>query len=645
MKARTPSRRRIHRMNKHIGYGMALAALLMTSTGCGGSSTDNHYGATSSVQNNTITVRTVDQYGNPVDGRIALNGVTIGTQEVQISYTLGQGGTVTFDALEGFTVPQALDLAATPLDYGEIYVGAYQRTGQSANVCPRAINIDWAEIDATVTINGLRVDYLAGYCRSVDVSQDTNIESTGAIGTWANPVYIPAGSLQKGETYNYDLLFGTGGNTIYVATTPVDGEVLLNGRSLGWVKDDDFLSVQLPSEKGLISESLISFGAVSGHETAKAFSVNANDVDQSAKTNHFWALYDASTHALTCFQGMSGGSSTTAKVLVDDSDKLISGWDYPACIGLDVSKTHAAEFLKSDNFQSTDILSISADDHVGCEGEFLPGGTLNCVGEYYYVQPVQERTEFYLQFEFTAPYQGKEDYPISGRFDIAGVQYEQSTYSVNLKLSESMSITYQPVGILSPSISTLTIDTATLSEDDAAYDPKSNNWVYQVAYQPPAGAVETCVRSLNQNDANVSFQLGMKFDGVYALNNYAEDLDCHWFMPAGNHLIVPDWLNGYQPSVSQIYVPDGKVLVQSQFELLLIPQPTQFQICVDNSSVEAAITLNGHHLGWTNLGQKCLWLDKSQPNTLTLEGKGTRSWAADDPSLPGSSLTINYADF
>jgi hypothetical protein len=627
---------------KNITKGL-VALVIVGLSACGGSATDNHYGTTGTAAN-TITVRTVDEYGNPVNGRILKNGVVVGTREVEINYTPGQDGTVTFDTLQGFSIPDTLDLATTLFDFGEIHVGVYRRTSSSANVCPRAINAQGEQIDATITINGIEVDYLSGSCASVAIDQEVDIQSTGSIGTWATPVYIPAGALKKGQTYNYDLLFGIGGATIYVSTTPENGEIFVDGRSVGWAKGHEPLSIQLPMDEE--ATSIISFGTVTGHKTPDSIEIKTGDVDISdSETQRFWGLYDAATHALVCFQGMNGESPTTARVLVDKSDKLTTGWDYPACVGLDVSVVHSAEFIKNDNYQSTDVLSISQNEHIGCEGDFAPGKTLDCVGKYFYVQPASERTNFYVEVHFTAPYQGNLEYPVNGRFEKEGVQYEQSTYSWNLGLSEGISIDFLPLGILTPSMNSLSINSADLSEEDTVFDPSTQSWVYTVNYQPPQDAVETCIKSVNQNEANISSQVGMSFDGADALSSWAEDLDCHWFASAGNHLIVPDWLTGYQPAVSQVYIPEGKILVQSMYELPFIPQPTQCQICIEGNPVEAALTLNGHHMGWTNLGQKCLWVDKSVPNTLTLEGKGTRSWTADDPVLNGGFLSITHADF
>lgn len=626
-----------------VATSAALCAVAVL-TACGGSSTENNYGSTETA--NTITIRTVDEYGNPVNGRIMRNGIIVGTREVEINYSPGEDSTVTFDALTGYTVPSALDLAATPFVYGEIYAAAYSRTTPSANICPRAINAQGDVIDATVTVNGVQVDYRTGYCASVSVDREVDIASSGTTNTWYSPIYIPAGALEEGQTYSYDLLFGTNTTTIYVSTTPVQGEVFVDGRSVGWAKGHDALAVQITGTPDEPATTIISFGEVAGHETPESFSVDSSEVDYTdSKTQRFWGLYDSASHALVCFQGDNNGSPMTARVLVNDTNKLTGGWDYPACVGLDVNLDHTAEFLKSDNFQSTDVLTISQEEHVGCEGNFTAGSTLNCVGEYYYVQPSSERTEWYVEVNFTAPYQGNLEYPVSGRFEAEGVQHQQQNYSWTLGLSETLSVSFLPLGILTPSLPSIAIDTANLSEDDAAFDPSTGSWVYTISYQPPTGAVETCITSLNQNDENISTEVGMNFDGVDALNAWAEELDCHWFQPSGNHLIVPDWLNGYQPAVSQVYIPDGKVVGQANYELPFVPQPTQCQICIDGNPVEAALTLNGHHLGWTNLGQKCLWVDKTVANTLVIVGKGSRSWAADDPALASGYLGVNYADF
>lgn len=601
---------------------------------CGANTTANYYGPM------TITVVTTDQFGNPVDGKIVYNGNMIGLGETKLSYNPANAGTLTFDAnLPDYTPPAPLDLSVAKFADGEHYYAAYTREGSVANVCPRAISAEGVLVDAELDVNGLQVDYMAGFCQSVDILADTLIQSGGVQGLYASTLFIPAGQLEEGMSYFYDLFFALGDKVIFVATTPVSGEIFIDGRSVGWVKDD-FVSILLTPS----GSSNLSFGEVAGHQTPEAFSVVNEDVTET--DNHYWALYDRSVNALVCFMGMAGeGYMQAGRVLVNDSETLDTGYNYPACIGLDASQVHTAEFLERDSYQSTDVLTISTAQHVGCEGDFVPGERLDCVGEYYWVQPVQDRTEFYIQVEFIGSYQGDAQYPIAGRYELDGIQHEQWAYGQTLKLAETLTLQFLPVGILQPSLSTITVDSSTLSEDDEAYDPPSNQWIYTVAYVPPEGATEACVTSFNQNGVNISTEVNMQFDGTEGLNSWEEDEDCNWLSAAGNHVIVPGWLSGYYPAVSQIHVPDGMIQGQNQFEMVYVPQPTAHQLCIKDVTAEAGLTVNAHFLGWTYFGTVCVYLDKGQPNTLTIAGVGSRSYVADDPALAGTYSEIQFADF
>lgn len=621
-------------------YVQILFLIVISAMGCGGSTIDNsvHEVATATM----ITIRTVDQFGNPVPARILRNADLLGIKEVKLSYSPATGGKLSFDPLSGYAAPTPIDLKDSKYEDGEVLSVKYIRSGQAANVCPRGVNAVGQLVDAQITVNGLSVDYQGGHCQAVDISRAVDIQSAGTLNIYAIPLYIPAGKLTANATYNYELRFLSGEAVIYVHTTPVQGEVFIDGRSMGWSKKiGDFVVVQLLPEE----EVQISFGEVNGYETAKPIKVKATSVDASdAATSHFWGLYDPAVNALACFTATNNGNSTSGKVLVDEKIDVDIGYNYPGCIGLNTDTTHTAVYEKVEDNQSNDLISISTGSHVGCQGLFLPGEQLTCNGKYFYVQPDQQRTEYFAEVRFTGTYRGKSDYPILGRFELNGIQNETQSYTLLLKTDESVAIKPLPIGILQPSTTELIIDSSVLSEDDPSFDPEKNSWIFQVGYPPPTGAVETCVKSLNQNEVNISSELGFKFDGVPQLNNPNEDFDCHWLLPTGSHVAVPDFLNGYTPAVSQIYIPDGQVQLISDFELPFIPLPNQYQICVTDIPVETGLLLNNHRLGWTNIGQKCLWLDKSQANSLTIEGKWTGNFVAEDPALPGTGFTFSYAD-
>jgi len=615
-------------MREIISVIFFLAAIL---SGCAGSNTANNYG-TEAAQPITITVMTTDQFGNPVDGKIVLDGDLRGLKEVELRYDPAKGGTVFFDSMSGYNQPSPLDLAIANFADGELVKGVYTRTGSVANVCPRSISDQGLLVDVPLTVNGLAVDYKSGYCQTVDTASDTNIAGS-------NPFFIPAKALKAEQTYHYDILISDSSKMVYMATTPVSGEVFVDGRSVGWVKED-FLGVQLPM-KGNVT---LSFGKVSGHETAKDMTFVADDV--TFEDNHHWALYDPSVNALVCFSAIQSETSpVNGIVLVDGSTKINTEYSYPGCIGLDTSSSHTAVFQDRDSYQSKDSLTISQQSHVGCEGDFVPGGQLDCVGKYFFVQPATELTSFNVQVKFTGPYKGDNEYPIMGRYEIKGVDYQAQSYSQVLKQSEIFTLTMLPIAALMPDVPSITVDSSKLTVDDFEYNPEFNQWVYAVHYSPLPGAIEACVTSLNQNLANVSSQVDMNFDGTKPVNSWDAEQDCSWFTAAGNHLIAPNWLQGYQLTVAEIHIPEGKLAEHSQFEFLFIPEPTYHQICVKAVTVEAGLSLNSHFLGWTYAGDVCVRVDKAIPNTLTIEGKGSQSFTADDPALSGTYSEIQFTDF
>lgn len=625
--------------NKISTMALAIAATC-GATSCGGSSTDNFYGVESQKQ--TITIGTVDQFGNPVDGKIFYNGNYLGMRTAQLSYLPSEAGTISFlNNLEDFDTPDQLELQSAGLKDGESFNGVYTRTGSVANVCPRAVDRYGHEVDADVSVNSHDVDYKNGDCHSINTKRETDIQGGNVFGIYANPIYIPANKLSADNTYTYELLFRAGDTYISVTTTAVDGEIFVDERSIGW-KKNDFLTYPLSKDETIE----LSFGDVTGHKTAESIIINYDDIDPNdGVTYHFWGLYDNDTDALVCFQGDNNGNKTDAKVLVNDKTKLTSGWDYPACVGLDTNETHSAEFQKTQNGMSNDLLEISTDSHTGCEGEFVPDGKLNCIGEYYYVESEETRTQFYVTVNATAPLQGNPEYPVSARYEIGGIDYQQQNYSDSLKADEQTTITFKPLGILQPEPSVLTIDSNQLSVDDAEFNPETNQWEYNIAYIPPADAIETCVTSFNQNGENISFQIDFTFDGFKSLNSWEDLTDCHWFNPMDDHAVTPLWLNGYQAAVNQIYIPQNQVTANNQFNMPFSPESTYHQLCIQNINGEYPLSLNSNQLGWTSFGEKCVWMNKKNDNTIKLDGVGSVSYIMDDPDLTGTYSTIDFGEF
>jgi hypothetical protein len=616
---------------------MAISLSILSATvGCGPTTNSSYFATESTV----ITVQTVDQFDNPVNGSIIYNGDVIGIKEVRLDFDKTQGGLLSFDSnLPGYAPPAQIDLKTANLNHGAVVKGEYVHGGAVANVCPRALNEEGVLVDTRIAVNGVYADYQVGKCQSVAIGNDTIIEGEYTLGLTAAPIFIPADHLQEGVSHYYDLRFISSELTLWVATTPAYGEIMIDGRRVGWA-EDDFVQVPLLEEENVT----VSFEDVEGYQTALPFSVSEEDIDY--KSSHFWGLYDYNKNALVCFASFEGGTyQTTGLVLVDGTEEINTGHSSDGCIGLNVAENHTAEYTQREDssYQSDTVLSISQNSHVGCEGDFAPGKQLDCVGDYYYVQPIADRTDFRIEVNFTAPHQGNDEYPIEGHFEAEGVQHEWLNYSYTLELEETITIEFFDIGILYPDMYALFLDAGNLSDTDEAFSPESNAWVYTIHYAPPSDAVETCVTSLNQNDENISAQVNMAFDGVNNFIGWEEDEDCHWFSATGNHIISPNWLSSYRSSVDEVYIPSGDVLGQTEYTMHYIPDPTLHELCITDITIEAELLLNGGHLGWTNYGQKCIRMDKSRPNVLQI-GVGTLSWTADDPSLPGNGSSTVFSD-
>jgi hypothetical protein len=596
----------------------------------------------------TITLRTMDQFKNPVPALISHNGTQLGTKKVQLTYNPSKGGRLTFSELSAYTAPSQVDLSTVKFEDGQIVEFTYVRVGSAINVCPHAVSSANLPVNTEIFVNSVSVDYQAGNCWAVDSTQNINIVGRDMPDGYAIPIYIPGGKLKAGQTYHYDLRYVGNGKQIYVVPTPVSGEVFLNGKSLGWSNSEDKSITVLLHNK---EEGKLSFGEVAGHQVAKPFTVKASSVDPyKEETLHFWALYDYPTHALTCFTGINASSNnkdiTKAKVFIDNNPtRLITGYSYPGCLGLKTSTSYTAVFEAVNNYQSDDKLSISKASHVGCEGNFIPGGRLDCIGKYYYVQPAVERTDYLIQVNFISTYQGKTDYPVLGYYKKDGLNKEQYDLSFALKIGESVSLDFLPIGILQPSLSKLVVDASKLSETAPEFSSEQNRWIYTVNYQPPADATEVCIKAYNQNDEDITKQLSFQFDGINQLNSYAENLSCQWVNPADSHQVTSYGLNGYWSSVFQVYIPAGLLTPGQIFGLPFAPNSNRHRLCVIGFPVEAPLTLNGYKMGWSNIGDKCFDLDKSRANTLTIEGKSTRNYIAQDPSLMGEFSTIAYENF
>ena len=610
---------------------------------CGGSTEQQN------VYNNeqvAVRIRTIDQFGNTVNGVISSRNTRLGAGEVQVTKVPGQyQHFIEFQPLGGFETPPPVDLSQLDLHEGEIITATYRKLGQVANLCPRAVDANGNQAAATLAINGRPVRWEVGDCQVVNIDEDNEIASKTDFSAYGYPIFIPKGMLIPDQTYGYEIAVLAGEKTAFVATTPYAGEIFIDGNSRGWIKNpSEFVAFQFPPGKEFVT---VSFGSVPGHQAPDPFVLMAGDLDNAdSKSNHFWGLYDASVNALTCFSALNGSSKDSAKVKVDNDVTLTGQYNVPACIGLNASKSHTAEYLKRDFYQSKDILSISKDSHIGCTGEFKPGERLDCVGNYFYVNPDESPSQYYVSVVFTGNYHGNTSYPVQGRLEVDGVNKDWSgEYSFNLEPGEKKVINLLPLGIIPPSVEQLTINADNLSKEDGSYDPEKSRWTFEVQYVPPTQALETCLTALNQNGLSITNTVSTRFDGAYQINNSSEDKDCHWLMPENSHVIVTDGIPGYTPSVFQIYVPVGKLPELTEYQLPFVPNSTRAQVCVLAVPTESKLSLNGSSLGWTNIGDNCIWLDKSQNNEITIDGKGSKVFTAEDPDLSSGFLQLPYENF
>lgn len=628
-------------------FVLALAATIFSASCGGNSDVQNVYQGQAAIH---IKIKAVDQFDNPIEAQFYEDAKRIGTGEFELTYLPGQERWITTFNPVGFTGAAPIALHKLQLQEGQTVLAQFTYIGQSGkatNVCAKVVDSQGQTADSDLNINDRHIHYQVGNCLAVDVEEEVNIVAwnNGSM-TYAPSVYIPAGKLVPNQKYFYFLRLTKGEKLAYVTTTPYQAEVLVDGESRGWPRGpDDFIQIPLRAKESV----LVNFEDLPGHEKPSAILLEAEKIKpEESSTNRFWGLYDPEKNGLVCFtgQGDNGGKSS-AKVLLDNKVTLNPGYDVPGCYGLAVSKEHIAEFQRIDSYNdSHDVLTITQDKHVGCTGFFTPHFTLNCSGKYFYTNPDEVLTDFFIKVKFTGPYQANPDYPYQARTAIDGIQQTWwGSYSDVLKAGESKDITFLPVGVMPPSIKSLTIDTGTLSKSNPSYDPQEHAWVYNIKYIPPSGAIETCVKVTNQNGTNISGTVSVHFDASYQVNGPDEDLDCHWLKPEDSHVIVADGVPGYSQAISPIYVPAGKLQESSYFEVPQIPLPTLFNFCIKGIKAEVPLKLNEAPLGWTRIdAPNCVQFDKSRENTVWINGK-SRHFSAEDPSIPGTYLEVDYANF
>ncbi|MBN2086926.1 hypothetical protein JW758_01130 [Candidatus Peregrinibacteria bacterium] len=586
----------------------------------------------------TIRVETDDQYGNPVNGTILLNGTVIGQSEVELTFDSSDENSLAFDNLPGYAPPASVQLSDA-FQEGERYKATYTRDGAVANVCVTPKSEEGLYLpDATISVNGIELPSGQNSCYTVNIEVDNEIVGGGIQNLYTTPIFIPKDTLAEGETYNYELLYMAEYVYIYLFSLPVQGEIFRNGISVGHPQDN-LLYIPISKEGG----TTFSFGDVEGYTTPEDIIVYGADYDyEDSTTFTFYSIYDSQVNSLVCIENDNGNTLFT----INEDDREYNGeWNRPTCVALNTSETHTLHFQDRQNYQpTTDSLFISQDSHVGCTGEFVPGGQLNCIVNYEYVQQVEDRTHFIVRIDFTAPLLGSEDYPISGRYEEGGLIHENSYVWKSLELSEDMDITFLSIGYLQPSIQSFHVNSSELSVDDEAYEPSENTWIYKVEYVAPQDAIETCVSSFNQNGVNVSSETYVRFDGFDDLNQYEEDQDCHWLSPTESHEIVPAWLTGYYKMVDVIHIPAGQLVDYNQFNFTYVPESTNYQICVGNITVDSPLEVNGNSLGFTGLSYKCIAIDKTQDNEISI-GNATRSFPANSVPPGETSAFVDFSDF
>lgn len=164
----------------------------------------------------------------------------------------------------------------------------YHNAEPSAWVCAETLNHEGVPTDTGVEFDALRP---ANYsdplkkCRVLPVGMDHQIVFYGRNGYRSPaPIYIPSGKLVVDSTkmYSAEFVFENRYATLCLGTDVAQGEIFLNGQSLGWTAVLGTCQIWAPVD--ITRENTVSFGDVQGFVTPENVVFNADTLGYATNT-------------------------------------------------------------------------------------------------------------------------------------------------------------------------------------------------------------------------------------------------------------------------------------------------------------------------------------------------------------------------
>ena len=563
---------------------------------------------TSMSEERTIFINTVDQFNNSVPGEIYFDGRLAGVGEAEIQYNTVENHLVTFGELDGYTALSDLEIKGN-FSNNYMHSARYIRHGEVANVCFRTINEYGYRVDVEINITGISVSSHP-HCLAIDTAVNNHVISGYLMGyTSPEKFKIPAGVLKTGESYEFDLVFRPSEflRNICIKTTPVLGEVFVDGKSIGWSISSEpaciFVNNKVNHE--------VSFGEVEGHKIPDTILVTSSDIS-SYRTPTLFGVYDSDELALICVSAYGPWDNTIgALVEVDEGNMLYpTSWRGKDCFAVDPTVEHTVTFLdatEEDYEPPAEPIEIPA-------GTLQVGEVIEYIGEYIYERE-EERNKFDIHLTFKTPYGDPFEAKLLFNNEEMYIGTEFHWTFARRDNFDPIELHFQSVGYLNPP-NFLTIDPTILSIDNANYNSEEDRWEWEIVYQKSAPSARVCMQAVNGN--GIPIRVSMWFDGFLFKAPY-ESIEKCAVLPIGmDHILSLGSLEDHV-NTRDILIPAGKLEEDEVkiFEVKYIFKTHYANICVITNKI-AEVFLNDESFGWTfPPAQACVAINRTRDNTIS----------------------------
>jgi hypothetical protein len=243
----------------------------------------------------TIRLQILNDFGHSQSASFTVDGYSRTDHQYESSWSLHDYEEVVFEFQPVpyliTPAPLAIDLTALSMNDPNYNSGedlwefeeVYSSAEPSAWVCVEAINHDGVLVETTVRFNGL--DSASSWedrlhkCRVLPVGDDHIITHYGQPGyASSGPLFIPGGRLTADTeaSYTIELVLENRFASVCIGTSGAQGEIFLNGRSLGWPAVLDVCQVQFVLD--ITRLNTISFSNEPGFTTPADIIFSPNDL-------------------------------------------------------------------------------------------------------------------------------------------------------------------------------------------------------------------------------------------------------------------------------------------------------------------------------------------------------------------------------